>query len=246
MIALKTKAEPFVVLYGIDWKQYEAILAALEGHHLRHSYDRGTLEMKSLLAGVSWEAYQAFLDALGDHSIRHSYDRGILELMSPRKDHDWVKKLIGRFIETLSLELNIPIQSIGSTTLGKQLVERGFEPDESYYVTNEPVVRDKKTYDPRRDPPPDLIVEVDVTYSSVKRMPLFASLGVPEVWRHDGQSLAFYRLGKRGKYRKINRSRELPIVTPRDISKFLNRAGSIDETSLVRSFLDWVRKQADR
>jgi Uma2 family endonuclease len=154
--------------------------------------------------------------------------------------------LIGRFIETLSLELNIPIQSIGSTTLGKQLVERGFEPDESYYVTNEPVVRDKKTYDPRRDPPPDLIVEVDVTYSLVKRMPLFASLGVPEVWRHDGQSLAFYRLGKRGKYRKINRSRELPIVTPRDISKFLNRAGSIDETSLVRSFLDWVRKQANR
>ena len=246
MIKLKSKAEPFVVLYGIDWKQYEAILAALEGHHLRHSYDRGTLEMKSLITGVSWKAYEAFLDALGDRSLRHSYDRGILELMSPRKDHDWVKKLIGRFIEAMSLELNVPIQSVGSMTLRKQLAKRGFEPDESYYVTNEPLVRDKKTFDPKRDPPPDLIVEVDVTSSCVERMPLFASMGVPEIWRHDGHALGFHRLGKGGAYRKISRSRELQLVTPRDISKFLNRAGRIDETSLVRSFVEWVRKQASK
>ena len=44
-------------------------------------------------------------------------------------------------------------------------------------------VRGLKRIDLRRDPPPDLVIEVDVTHSSVPRMPIYAALGVPEVWR---------------------------------------------------------------
>jgi Uma2 family endonuclease len=87
-----------------------------------------------ILHDVSWEAYTKFLDALGDRRLRHSYDDGTLEMVSPLKDHEWVKCLIGRFLEAASLELNIPIQSIGSTALRRDRMRKGFEPDACYYI----------------------------------------------------------------------------------------------------------------
>jgi Uma2 family endonuclease len=235
-----------VLIHDVDWEVYERILEALGEYHIRHAYDRGTLEMRAVLYGVSWRDYQKFLDALGDKSPRHSYDRGTLEMMSPGKDHDWVSRLIGRFIQTMSPELNIPIQSVGSTTLGREVIERGLQPDEAYYIANEPRVRGRLKYDPKRDPPPDLIVEVEVTRDAVSRLPLLAALGVPEIWRHSKEGIAFYRLGSKGKYVKTPRSIAFPLLRPADINRFLRSSSTIDETSLVRSFVEWVRAQADK
>ncbi|MBI3467807.1 MAG: Uma2 family endonuclease [Planctomycetes bacterium] len=233
----------FVVLYGISWQQYEAILAALGEHHLRHSYDRGTLEMRSIVYGVSWQEYEKLLAALPEHSFRHSYDRGTLEMMTPLKSHDWTKTLLGRMVEMLSLELSVPIQSVGSTTLRGEAAERGLQPDEAYYIAHEPEVRGKDEYDPDRDPPPDLVVEVDVTSSCVNRMPIYAALRVPELWRHDGEKVIFYLLDPSGNYVKADRSLAFPMLQPEDINRFLDLRHTMDENSLIRSFVEWIRKQ---
>jgi Uma2 family endonuclease len=235
-----------VLIHDLDWDQYERIVDALGRYRPRFTYDRGTLEMWAVLYGVTWEDYQKFLEALGDKSLRHSYDRGTLEMMSLGKAYHWIKKLIGRFIHALTLERNIPIKSVGSTTLGRAVIERGLEPDEAYYVANEPRVRGKMNYDPKRDPPPDLIVEVEVTRDAVSRLPLLAALGVPEIWRHSAKGIAFYRLGSQQKYVKTSRSIAFPLLRPADIDRFLRRSLKIDETSLVRSFVEWVREQADK
>ena len=89
------------------------------------------------LHSVPWGAYDAFLTALGDRRLRHTYDRGEFEMMSPSREHERIKKLIGRLIDTVSLELNVPIQSVGSSTLRREHVERGLEPDDAYYVAHE-------------------------------------------------------------------------------------------------------------
>jgi Uma2 family endonuclease len=237
-------ADPFVVLYGVPWKTYEAILDALGEYHLRHTYDRGTLEMRGLLYGVDWRDYQKFLDALGDISLRHTYDRGTLEMMSPRKDHDWVKRIVGRLIEAMCLELNIPVQSIGSTTLTSESVERGLQPDEAYYIANEPLVRGKPQFEPDRDPPPDLVVEVDVTNSSVRRLPAFAAMKVPEIWRYDGEQLQFLRLTESGEYAESPTSAAFPFLGPQDVARFLDLRTTTDENSLIRSFLEWARERS--
>ena len=238
-------ADPFVVLHGIAWEQYEKILDALGENHLRHTYDRGTLEMRGLVYGVEWKSYMAFLDALGDFSLRHSFDRGTLEMMSPRRDHDWVKRLIGRFIESMALDLDIPIQSVGSMTLSAEAAERGLQPDESYYVQNEPRVRGQSTYDPNIDLPPDLSVEVDVTHSSVPRLPLFAAIGIPEVWRHSGGDLRFFRLVKKGKhkgeYQETKHSLAYPFLQADDVNEILNQREGMGENALVRLFLERAR-----
>jgi Uma2 family endonuclease len=197
-----------------------------------------------VLYDVPWKAYEAILEAMGDRRFRHSYDRGVLEIMSPLKRHDRAKKLIARFIETLTFELRIPIQSIGSTTLRKKPKEKGLEPDECYYIAHEPEVRDKPDYDPDRDPPPDLAIEVDVTSSSVGRMPIFAGLGIPEVWRFNGSDVTFVRLNRNGKYVPIPRSRALPFITPSVVESFLAKRFEVSEHDLMHEFVKWVRKAA--
>ena len=188
----------YVVLYGVPWETYEGILETLGEYHLRHTYDRGALEMRRVLYGVTWDDYLKLLDATADLFLRHTYDEGILEMMTPRKEHDWVAGLLGRMIEALTLALDLPIQSIGSTTLRAAKGGRGIQPDRAYYLANEPRVHCKESYDPENDPPPDLAIEVDVTRSSVPRMPVFAAIGVPEVWRFTRGRLRFHRLGKAG------------------------------------------------
>jgi len=48
------------------------------------------------------------------------------------------------------------------------------------------------TIDLATDPPPDLVVEVDITHPSLDKFPIYASLRVPEVWRHDGEPCSFF------------------------------------------------------
>jgi Uma2 family endonuclease len=164
--------------------------------------------------------------------------------MSPLKRHDRAKKIIARMLEAMALELDIDIQSIGSTTLRKRPREKGLEPDECYYVAHERQVRDKPDYDPDRDPPPDLALEVDVTNPSVSRMPIFAGLGIPEVWRIDGGSLTFLRLTRDGKYVKMPRSKAFPLLTPAILERFLVQQYELRENEIIRNFLAWVRKAA--
>jgi Uma2 family endonuclease len=232
----------YIVLEGVSWETYEGILDALDEYHLRHTYDRGTLEMRRILDGVAWEDYLKLLDATPDLYLRHTYDGWTLEMMSPRQEHDWLGKLIARMIEAFALAVDLPIKSTGSTTIRPAKGGRGLQPDQSYYLANEPLVRGKDKYDPRIDPPPDLAIEVDVTRTSVPRMPVFAKIGVPEVWRLDKRGeLRFFRLAK-AKYEVVEYSVSFPFLKPADLMRFLDRRGEIGETGVVREFVKWAKK----
>lgn len=225
---------------------YAGLLDAFDGHYLRHTYTEGTLELRALVHGLAARKYKQFLDVLGDYNLRHTYDGWTLEMMPPRKDHDWDKSFVGRIIETVAFALEIDIQCIGSTTLTSNAIDNGLQPDESYYIANEPLVRHKHTYEPDVDPPPDLILEVDVTSSSVPRMPLFAKLRIPEVWRFDSDCTRFYKLLKSGKYKEIDRSIAFPFIAPEDIDECLDKRDGMTENAVLRWFLDEVQKRLDK
>jgi Uma2 family endonuclease len=38
-------------------------------------------------------------------------------------------------------------------------------------------------------PPPDLVIEVEITTSAIRKLELFAAMGVREDWRHDGKRI---------------------------------------------------------
>jgi Uma2 family endonuclease len=230
----------FIVLHDISWKTYEGILDALGEYHIRHTYDEGMLEMRRILYGVTWEDYLKLLAATPDLNLPHTYDEGTLEMMSPRKDHDWVATLVARMIEAYALASDTPIQSIGSTTLQAATGGRGLQPDEAYYLAHEPLVRCKATYEPDKDPPPDLVIEVDVTSSSLPRMPVFAKIGVPEIWRNARGRLRFYRLNAEGEYEITDRSVAFPFLKAADLMRFVKRRSEIGENGTVREFIKWA------
>jgi Uma2 family endonuclease len=240
-MSVSAQSDPYVTLYGVPWQTYKRILGALGEYHLRHTYDRGTFDVRAVLYGIDWKDYEAFLDAIEDYPLRHTYSGGTLEMMSPRKDHDWVKSFLGRLLETMAYELEIDIQCIGSTTLTSEEARRGFQPDEAYYIAHEPDVRDRPEYDPDIDPPPDLVIEVDVTNSSLPRMPAFAALRIPEVWRHAGQEVHFYRLDEKGEYEEIERSLSFPFLSSAQVTAVLVRLGTTTEQRLLKDFVQAVK-----
>ncbi|MCO5167347.1 MAG: Uma2 family endonuclease [Planctomycetes bacterium] len=201
-----------------------------------------TSEQRVVLHGVSWETYERLTDELeGRGGVRLTYVRGSLELMSPSYVHDRIKRLIGRLIESYTLEVGVPIASGGSTTFKRRDLDRGLEPDECYWVQREPAIRGKAELDLLVDPPPDLAVEVEISRSALDKLAVYAALGVPEVWRHDGVRLEVLLLGASGEYAPAARSAALPDLPPEEVTRALARREAVDETSLVREFVARVR-----
>jgi len=199
-----------------------------------------------LLRNLDWSQYRTIADAVGASHVRLAYDRGNLEMMTLSHDHERWSKLIGQFIEVITDELDIPRQSGGSTTFNREDLERGLEPDQCYYLANEPLVRDKTDIDLNVDPPPDLAVEVEISRSAVNRMGIYAAIGVPEVWRFDGEELRVFQLTDAPGYAQADRSRHFPMLPLAEVQRFLRQRGQTDETTLVRSFRNWVREQQAR
>jgi len=195
----------------------------------------------TVLHGISWSAYEALLGDFASGGTRLTYCRGVLEIMSPSPEHEAIKKALARLIEAMTEELRIPIRSAGSTTFQDQARDEGVEPDESYYVTNEPKVRGRRRLDFEVDPPPDLAIEVVITSQWIDKQPLYANLGVPEIWQHDGTSLSVYRLQPEGMYAEQPRSDVFPFLPLDEFQEFIVPDDETDETSWIRSFREWVR-----
>lgn len=196
-----------------------------------------------LLNNISWQTYQSLVkDFEQQPAIRLTYDRGLLEIRMPLDPHETYKKLLGRLVEALTEELEIEIRSLGSRTCDRSDLTQGLEPDQCYYIQNEPAVWNKEQIDLSQDPPPDLAIEIDITSSSINRLNIYANLGVPEVWRYDGQSLLMYRLQDR-QYQVFDRSLAFPILSVSDIERFLDLKKTTKENQLVRLFRTWVRSR---
>ena len=196
-----------------------------------------------LLTNISWQTYESLVNELAEQrGIRLTYDRGTLEIMTSSDPHEGNKQILGRFVETVTEELNVEIRSLGSRTCKREDLERGLEPDQCYYIENEGIVRSLKQIDLNRDPPPDLVIEIDITSSSINRMELYASLGVPELWRYDGSRLIFYQLEGQ-EYLEREVSPHFPFLSPSEIMGFVETQKDVGETSMIRGFRQWVRSQ---
>ncbi|RCJ23374.1 hypothetical protein A6S26_02160 [Nostoc sp. ATCC 43529] len=198
-------------------------------------------EQRTVLHNISWETFEALLRDTGeDRGSRFAYDCGTLEIMTPLFEHENPKIQFDRLIFALAVELKIKIRSAGSTTLKRQPISKGIEPDSSYYIQNEPAIREKQQLDLRTDPAPDLAIEIDITSTSVNKFNIYADLGVTELWRYDGQVLKFYQLME-SQYIEINLSIAFPLISVNDMNRFIQQSKTMDEIDLVESFRTWVQ-----
>lgn len=178
-------------------------------------------EQRFLLCDRTPEQYHHLLAALGEErSVRLTYDRGKIELVMPLELHEFSRELIGLFIRILVAELGLKLKSLGSTRLDRPDLDRAAEPDLAYYIQNQPKVAGK-TINLNTDPPPDLVVEIDITHTDIDKLNLYASLGIPEFWRYNGQEWKIYALQTDRTYQELSQSPTFPTIEKAQLYQFL-------------------------
>jgi Uma2 family endonuclease len=193
------------------------------------------------LSGISWQTYERLLAEIGDRQIRLTYNRGNLEIMVPSPEHERFKEVLGRFVETLAEELDVRIEPLGSTTFKRPELS-GVEPDKCFYIQNLSAIKGKKRIDMNQDPPPDLVVEIDITSRSENTLQVYADLGVPEVWIYNGSRLRINRL-ENGEYVEGEISLAFPSLPILESVRFLEQAETMDYLELVKAFRNGVKSQ---
>jgi Uma2 family endonuclease len=206
---------------------------------IEHLPAGGTL----IFGDVSWDEYEQLLADLGDSNrVRVYYDAGRLEIMSPSSFHEMYKELTLRMACLVAEKLDLSIETRGSTTFKQEWAERGGEPDTCFYIQNAAAVIGKRKIDLAIDPPPDIVVEIDVSHESTRKLEFYAGLGVPELWRYDEERMRIYVLTE-GSYNEVPASRTFPFLTSETLTRFFEQSKTEGQSEAFRSFRKWLDAQ---
>jgi len=199
-------------------------------------------ESRAVLYGIAWDIYVKLRENPDNDHLRMTYDRGTLEIMAPSPAHGRYGHIIARIIDAWSEELDLPIVFLGDMTCQREDIEKGFEPDQCFYVQNEPRMWQKLEVDLAVDPPPDLAIEIDMSRRSAKKITsVYAAFGVPEVWRFDGEHLRVYEFIE-GTYELREASLCFPQLRLEKVEAIARRVGQVRERTLIREFRRSVRE----
>ena len=201
-------------------------------------------EQLVLLNDVSWDTYERLL-AENDpgRGKRFTYDEGTLQIMVLSYRHERPNRLLASIVEMVAEEWGLRLVLAGSMTVKRPDLHKGFEPDSCYYLRNAAAVRGKVDLDFSIDPPPDLVIEVDITRDSLNKFPIFAAVGVPEVWRYDESRVAIHVL-REGGYVEAQVSDMLAPLSGEVITSFLAAGLDEDRPQWIRRLREWARAAA--
>jgi Uma2 family endonuclease len=195
------------------------------------------------LENISWDEYEQLLEELGDRpGLRVSYDNGRLEIMSPTHEHEEYKDTILRLVSTMAIEMNFTLETRGSATHKRKRDQKGVEPDCCFYIKNARAIIGKRRVDLNVDPPPDVIVEIDITSKSLSRFPIYAAFGVPEIWRYDGEEARIYHLVN-DSYVEADPSISFPILSAQTLTDFLEQSKTRGQSDALLAFRERMRAQ---
>ncbi|MEN9222128.1 MAG: Uma2 family endonuclease [Thermostichus sp. BF3_bins_97] len=195
-------------------------------------------ERRVVFRGLTWAAYRQIYEAVGQNrSVRLIFDQGTLEITMPLEEHETAKEWISLFIRNWVILTGRKLKTMGSTTLEREDLFRGAEPDNAFYIQNWAIVSGKTVQLPE-DPPPDLVVEVDMTHTDIDKNCFYASLGVPEFWRYDGEQICFFSLHS-GTYAERAFSPTFPLLQKEDLYAFLKqcRVDEVEAELALRSLI---------
>jgi Uma2 family endonuclease len=194
--------------------------------------------------GVTWAEYEELLADLSEtSSVRVFYDQGRMEIMSPLPAHEIPVGVLTHLIIILCYELDIEIRSFGSSTLKLKKKNKGAEPDNSFYIQNAAAVIGRMDLDLQFDLPPDLVIESDLTSSSLDRFAIYAALGVPEIWRVFNRRVEIWTLANNA-FTEANNSLAFSFLTADVLNQFLAQGLVEGERKASRALRDWVRENS--
>lgn len=189
-----------------------------------------------ILRGVSWQTFQQLLADRGEScGVLLAYDHGVVELRMPSQEHAWIKTTLTQVVEAIAFARDLHYRSLGSTTFEREDLSRGFEPDACFYLEHADAVLPYRSLDLTVDPPPDLVIEVDMTRSSLNKLPIYTALGVPEIWRYTGGEVEIRCLVGE-EYTVSDTSRVLAGIRANMVTRFL------EEARLATNHTAWFKR----
>ena len=199
-------------------------------------------EERVVLHHISWETFERLLAEAGEQRHTHfHFWNNRLDIMSPLARHEGSNRFIDDLIRAIAEELNLNLRKLGSLTLKRRDRKAGGEPDSCYYIQNEPDVRHCQEIDLQTNPPPDLVLEIDITSPSDYRLPIYASLGVPELWKYDGRTLQYYML-QQDRYIAVDCSPTFPWLPAEVVVEYIDKRLEMGEMQAIRAFKAWIQK----
>ncbi|MGD1944381.1 MAG: Uma2 family endonuclease [Leptolyngbyaceae cyanobacterium] len=201
-------------------------------------------ETRILLQGISWETYERLLAETGEgRNQRLAYDNGSLEIMVPLEGHEEPTRLLDDFVAVFVDELGLELRKLGSLTMKNLAQKKGLEPDGCFYIQHESLVRGIDTLDFSIHPPPDLVVEVDNSNSSLNKLPIYVALRIPEIWRLQNGILTIYQLNdQQADYAETEQSLAFPQLPIRELPQFIEQAKTIGQRAAVRSLKQRIQQ----
>ena len=195
-----------------------------------------------ILHNISWQEFEEILTELGENrASRLAYYQGNLEIKMPLPKHEVAKVIIGDLVKIILEELEIDCECFGSTTFKRQDMNSGIEPDDSFYIKNHVQMIGKEKIDLNIDPPPDLVIEIDVT--SKTQLDAYLALAVPEVWRYENDKLQI-NIWQDGKYIESKVSPNFPDLQIAEIiPQFVEESRILGRSPTLRKFRQWVKQQ---
>ena len=192
---------------------------------------------------VSWEEYESLVEDLQESwpGVRVTYNDGRLEIMSPTPEHERYKEFILQLVRALAEELDIPLEPFGSTTWKRRKLRKGTEPDTCFYLTNIERIIQKRRITLETDPPPDIVVEIDITSESGSKFAIYAAFGVPEIWLYDGNHVQLFQRTDDRSYAEISASRFLPYLTAAALAEALEASKTQGHTAALKAFRERTR-----
>jgi Uma2 family endonuclease len=212
-------------------------------HNIREIVDGLPEEAVLTLDGVEWEEYEQVLQDLdGRRGVRISYDCGRLDIVTTSPGHERRKDFLLGLVHEVSVGLDIPMESFGQATWQLKRLRKGAEADTCFYVAGASMVVGREHITLGVDPPPDVVVEIDVSSQSDRKFPIYAAFQVPEVWQFKAGGVKFFALQGQ-KYAETPASISFPILTSAVVTRYLRRSEVEGLLTSLKAFRRWVRRQ---
>ena len=168
--------------------------------------------------------------------------------MTISSEHEKYAFFINSLTTVIKLRLRIDILAFGSATMRKRKRKKGNEPDACFYVQSAALIGNRIQLDFEIDPPPDIAVEIDVHHDSRSKFPIYAALGVPEIWRYDGRVMTIYHVAEAAResesaYIAQDASTALPMLTATILTEMIERMRTDGELSALLAFDEWLQSR---
>jgi Uma2 family endonuclease len=209
---------------------------------LREQLAEATGERRLTIENVSWETYLQLSAEVGNsRAIRLAYDEGTLEIMSPDFSHETCADALIDVVKTAARASRIRWANGGIMDMKHPDLKKGAQADACFWFASEPAIRGKKKIEVTVDPPPELVVEVDITSPSVRKLPFYAKIGVAEIWRYHKSAVHVYHLEDDG-YVAHNTSLAFAWLPAERITRVVEEFSTLGAPDALENFEEWSRE----